>query len=219
MSDISDDFQFAPDASEADINALVAALRKKIPHDYPREIPHNYYLFLLTNDGGEGFVGDHYFILWRAADLMRYNEAYEVTKYAPGLFLFGSNGGGEAYAFDLRDPAVPIVTVPFVGLSLEYAEVFAENFEQLLAEFQRIAEEQSEDEDDEDYDDEDSEGDDAAAEPSARPRDREVWDIKPILLGGDPEDPANKTSLDREKHIQAVRYWNKVISDLRAKQG
>lgn len=51
MSDISDDFQFAPDASEADINALVAALRKKIPHDYPREIPHNYYLFLSPTTG------------------------------------------------------------------------------------------------------------------------------------------------------------------------
>lgn len=213
MSDTPDDFHFAPDASEDDVKALVAAIRQRIPKDYPREIPNNYFLFLLTNDGGEGFVGDEYFILWRAADLMLYNEAYEVTKHAPGLFIFGSNGGGEAYAFDLRDPGVPVVRVPFVGMSLDFAEVIAENFEQLLEEFQRVAEEQSEDDEAEK-----PHGENNTSQPLDRPRDMEIWDIKPIMLGGDPEDPKNKTSLDRKSHIQAVRYWNKVISDLRSKQ-
>jgi len=30
------------------------------------------------------------------------NEVYEVAKYAPGLILFGSDGGDEAFAFDFR---------------------------------------------------------------------------------------------------------------------
>lgn len=46
----------------------------------------------------------------------------------------------------------------------------------------------------------------------------ELFDIKPVMLGGDPTDAANKTLLTREQHIQAVRYWNKVIRDLRNQQ-
>jgi hypothetical protein len=47
---------------------------------------------------------------------------------------------------------------------------------------------------------------------------KEIWDIKPVILGGSPTDPANKTVLTREQHIEAVRYWNRIIQDLRKKQ-
>jgi hypothetical protein len=47
---------------------------------------------------------------------------------------------------------------------------------------------------------------------------KEVFEIKPVILGGNPTDPANKTVLDREEHIKAVRYWNKIIRDLRRNQ-
>jgi hypothetical protein len=43
----------------------------------------------------------------------------------------------------------------------------------------------------------------------------EVFEITPIILGGDPTAPQNKTLLSREQHIEAVRYWNGVIADLR----
>ena len=45
---------------------------------------------------------------------------------------------------------------------------------------------------------------------------KEIFEIKPIILGGSPIDPANKTVLTREQHIQAVRYWNKIIKGLKA---
>lgn len=48
---------------------------------------------------------------------------------------------------------------------------------------------------------------------------KEIFEIKPIMLGGSPTDPANKTALTRRQHIEAVRYWNKIISDLRKQQG
>jgi len=51
-----------------------------------------------------------------------------------------------------------------------------------------------------------------------RPVGMELFEIKPIMLGGDALDPANKTLLTREQQIQAVRYWNKVIRDLRNQQ-
>ena len=45
---------------------------------------------------------------------------------------------------------------------------------------------------------------------------KEIFQIKPVVLGGSPTDPENKTLLSREDHIKAVVYWNKVIANLRA---
>jgi hypothetical protein len=50
---------------------------------------------------------------------------------------------------------------------------------------------------------------------SSRPKGMELFEITPIMLGGDPVDPMNKTWLTREQHFEAVRYWNKVIRELR----
>jgi len=47
---------------------------------------------------------------------------------------------------------------------------------------------------------------------------KEVFEIQPVILGGSPTDPANKTILGREQHIEAVRYWNRVIRQLRMQQ-
>lgn len=48
---------------------------------------------------------------------------------------------------------------------------------------------------------------------------KEIFNIKPIILGGDPLDPANKTILNRGDHINAVNFWNKIIKGLRSKGG
>ncbi|MCX2781311.1 hypothetical protein [Microbulbifer thermotolerans] len=45
----------------------------------------------------------------------------------------------------------------------------------------------------------------------------EIFEITPVILGGDPIDPQNKITLTRVQHIEAVRYWNKVIKELREK--
>jgi len=44
---------------------------------------------------------------------------------------------------------------------------------------------------------------------------KEIFEIQPVAVGGSPTDPANKALLTRAQHIEAVRYWNKVIRDLR----
>jgi hypothetical protein len=46
---------------------------------------------------------------------------------------------------------------------------------------------------------------------------REIFEIQPVVLGGSPTDPANKTLLTRAQHITAVRYWNQIVQTLRAK--
>lgn len=46
----------------------------------------------------------------------------------------------------------------------------------------------------------------------------ELVEIKPIILGGDPTDPQNKTWVTRKQHFEMVRYWNRVISELRTQK-
>ena len=50
----------------------------------------------------------------------------------------------------------------------------------------------------------------------ARLAGKEIFEVTPVVLGGDPHDPANKVALTRTEHIAAVRYWNRIIRDLRA---
>jgi cell wall assembly regulator SMI1 len=97
-------------------------------------LPSQYKAYMLAHDGGEGFVGEHYLIPWRIGQLVEFNKDYEVAKYAPGLLLFGSNGGGEAFAFDTRTTEkMTIRMVPFIGMSLQDAKVIADSFENFLA--------------------------------------------------------------------------------------
>lgn len=95
-------------------------------------LPSDYRQFMEGRDGGEGFIGGHYLILWRMEELIEFHRQYEVEDYAPGLLLFGSSGGGEAFAFDRRDSAMRIVMVPFVGLCLDDAVPIAKNFDEFL---------------------------------------------------------------------------------------
>lgn len=44
---------------------------------------------------------------------------------------------------------------------------------------------------------------------------KEIFEVHPVILGGSPVDPANKTVLTRQQHIEAVRYWNKMIQEMR----
>lgn len=46
----------------------------------------------------------------------------------------------------------------------------------------------------------------------------EIFEIHPVILGGSPTNPANKTALTRVQHIEAVRYWNRVMDDQRRQQ-
>ena len=51
-----------------------------------------------------------------------------------------------------------------------------------------------------------------------RPKGMELFEIKPIIVGGDPADVRNKVWLTRQQHFEAVRYWNQVVSSLRAER-
>ncbi|WP_439450547.1 SMI1/KNR4 family protein [Stenotrophomonas sp. ATs4] len=96
-------------------------------------LPESYIEFLKIHDGGEGFIGDNYTIFWKAEELVDFNREYEVETDAPGVFLFGSNGGGEAYGFDIWDATIPVVKIPFIGMERQYAILVAADLPGLFA--------------------------------------------------------------------------------------
>lgn len=95
-------------------------------------LPKDYADFLCWANGGEGFIGSAYLILWRLEDLLNLNLSYQVREYAPGLLLFGSDGGGEAFALDTRQVIKPILSVPFVGMNINNARFVADTFTAFL---------------------------------------------------------------------------------------
>lgn len=196
----------------SDMDRLLANLNRRVPattaavaeceRQLRVKLPPDYVEFLRATNGGEGFIGESaYVILWGAQELVPMNQAYEVQKYVPGLLIFGSDGGGEAYGFDTRIQQWQIVQVPFVGMAWNLAEPMGATFIAFLEELYN----------------------------AERPREpvqygklrrgecggEEIFEIKPIILGGSPTDPGNKTVLNREDHIKTVVYWNKVIEEVR----
>jgi hypothetical protein len=95
-------------------------------------LPREYVNFLLYADGGEGVVGRSYLVLWPTKDLISLNEAYGIRDFAPGLFAFGSDGGNEAFAFDMRSHPNQAIMVPFVGMALNEIVPIADNFTNFL---------------------------------------------------------------------------------------
>lgn len=108
---------------------LVNELSAEFGVNFPRE----YLEFLLLHDGCEGFIGENYIILWGVKELAEFNREYEVDKYAPGIILFGSDGGGEGYGFDTEAATMPIVRIPFIGMGRRYATPVAKDFPELFA--------------------------------------------------------------------------------------
>ena len=114
-------------AKEKTLEAVEKSFRLSLPYDYKE--------FIAQFNGGEGFFGEkqEYLVLWAAEELFQFNKEYEVQVYAPGLLLFGGNGGGEGFAFDTRKKEFSIVMVPLIGMELQYANPIAKNFTEFLS--------------------------------------------------------------------------------------
>jgi len=117
-------FKANPPASPDAVSQCQSNLKFLLPADYVQ--------FLERTNGGEGFVGENYLMACPVEDLIQCNKDYHVEQRTPGLLLFGSNGGGEAFAFDTRSTPPVIVTVPFIVLNLVDAIVVAPNFTAFL---------------------------------------------------------------------------------------
>jgi hypothetical protein len=84
-------------------------------------------------NGGEGSLGDNaYLALWRVEELAERNADCEMPDRAPDLLLFGSDGGGEAFAFDTRSSPPTIVAIPFIGVDDRDAIAISTSFRGFL---------------------------------------------------------------------------------------
>lgn len=101
---------------------------RSVEHEAGFSFPKDYAAFLTRANGGVGFIGDAYLSLWRVEDLIAANRGYEVERDAPGLFLVGSDGGGEAFAIDLRSEPCAFVSVPFIGMELSVVRPMGASF-------------------------------------------------------------------------------------------
>jgi hypothetical protein len=111
----------------ASVEAL-DALRAAAPQDLPSE----YYQLLELSNGGEGPLPDPLFnfCLDPAETASDASQIRLFAEIASGLFVFGGDGGGQLFAFDLRGASPwPIVTFDEVdpsGSVLMAASSFAE---------------------------------------------------------------------------------------------
>ena len=95
-------------------------------------LPADYVEFMKKTNGGHGFVGKEHLILFPAHEIAKINEAAAVERFAPGLLIFASNGGGQSYAFDLRHEVTGIVKFYDMDLGDEEPIWCADSFKGLL---------------------------------------------------------------------------------------
>ena len=94
-------------------------------------LPKDYKAFLSISNGLEDFIGDAYFRLYRVEELQQVNLDYNTQESAPGLFMIGSNGGGETYSYN-TNKHMKLYLVPFIVYIHEDALYIAQNFLHLL---------------------------------------------------------------------------------------
>ncbi len=88
------------------------------------EFPREYVEWLKFTNGYTGWIGENrrrYVDLWRVEELRSLNDGYRVPDWALGALVFGSTGGGEAFAFDMRTAQHRIVQLPWIGMEWKVA--------------------------------------------------------------------------------------------------
>ena len=91
----------------------------------PPKLPTAYFDLLAFSNGGEAplAVQPYWFVLYPAAEAQGIWESSEYAEHFPGLFVFGSNGGGEAIAFDLATTASRVVFFDMTNIDMEESVV------------------------------------------------------------------------------------------------
>ena len=107
----------------------------------PAAVP-NAYLAYLQEHGAAQLdvpgIGSGLVWFWPLSEVIGLNEGYGIADFAPGLFAFGTDGVGQLYVFDLRDPqSVSVGDVPSIPLELSEYRVLASSFERFAQELSR----------------------------------------------------------------------------------
>ncbi|WIV21156.1 SMI1/KNR4 family protein [Paenibacillus polygoni] len=90
-------------------------------------LPNDYKEIVKVLNGFEGTISNSYIVFWSVNEVIELNEGYGVDDFAPGIFLFGSDGGNQAYGFDVRDDEMRIITIPFIVMDIDDIEICGED--------------------------------------------------------------------------------------------
>lgn len=93
-------------------------------------LPDGFIAFFKEANGADITTEEKYLILWALTDMIQLNKDYEVEEYAPEFFIFGSNGGGTAFAIEKNTG--DIYEMPFIGMSKEEANFLNKTFTEFI---------------------------------------------------------------------------------------
>jgi hypothetical protein len=101
------------------------------------ELPNEYLDLLAFSNGGAGpiSVSPYYFCLNSAEDATSYKIAKTYEEFFSGFFIFGTSGGGDYIAFDLRGSKPwPVVAIDMTNIDLsESVEPVVKDFSSFIA--------------------------------------------------------------------------------------
>ena len=97
------------------------------------ELPEDFREVLIQHDGGIVNLPGCYLQIWTTKELETLNNAYHVEEFAPGVVLFGSNGGDTAYGFRREGVQTAIIALPFIGMDLREASTLGTSLEEALS--------------------------------------------------------------------------------------
>lgn len=80
-------------------------------------LPDGFITFFKEANGADISTEVKYILLWALNDMIQLNKDYNVEEYAPEFFIFGSDGGGNAFAIERNTG--DIYEMPFIGMSKE----------------------------------------------------------------------------------------------------
>ena len=96
------------------------------------KLPTGFVDFFSKSNGGEIYNENFYIIMWSITDMIKLNKDYNVNEYAPGYFIFGSDGGDMAYCIEKKTGYIG--DMPFIGMSDEEFTLRFKSFKELLDE-------------------------------------------------------------------------------------
>jgi hypothetical protein len=184
-------------ASKADVDAL-----RQIS---PGELPEDYLSFLSWSNGAEGCVaGRGYVRLWSTQDVIRFNGAYQIRDFIPGVLLFGSDASIMGYGFDWSADAVQVVDVELAALDREYNREVAPSFSELI---RLMASEPL------------AAGMDEPSDcgPPEWLRGKVIHEKHAVVLGGSPDDPDNRVLVPDDQHPALCILTARTLREVRRK--
>ena len=99
-----------PDSAGATDEALDAA-----EAELSIEFPSDYRAMMRRVNGGEAWLGDSYVRIWSVEDFVETTSYFRAHTFPPVFTFFGTNGGGEAFAWDSRpDRKAHYIVIPFI---------------------------------------------------------------------------------------------------------